>query len=114
MPYFSESQTQLPGEEATMNAPRIRVGEWFKTIDGESLEIVALDHDEGVIEVQFYDGTVEEYEMEDWDELEAKPIAPPEDWSGSYDLSRDDYGVDLDRPAGDTHINPLDQIDEED
>jgi len=52
--------------------------------------------------------------MEDWEELEAVPIAPPEDWAGSYDLSKDDYGVDLDRPAGDLHLNPLDHLDEED
>ena len=97
-----------------MSSSRIRIGEWFKTVDGDSLEIVAHDPEEGVVEVQFYDGTVEEYDMEDWEELEAKPIAPPEDWSGSYDLTKDDYGVDLDRPAGDNHINPLDHLDEED
>ncbi|MCU7915785.1 MAG: hypothetical protein KZQ65_07755 [Candidatus Thiodiazotropha sp. (ex Gloverina cf. vestifex)] len=97
-----------------MSSARIRIGEWFKTIDGNNLEIVAHDPEEGVVEVQFYDGTVEEYDLEDWAALQVKPIAPPEDWSGSYDLTRDDYGVDLDRPAGDNHINPLDHLDEED
>jgi hypothetical protein len=97
-----------------MNSPRIRIGDWFKTVDGDNLEIVAYDPDEGVVEVQFYDGTVEEYDLDDWTELEVKQIAPPEDWAGSYDLSRDDYGVDLDHPAGETHANPLDLLDEED
>jgi len=97
-----------------MNSPRIQIGAWFKTVDGDELEIVAYDPDEGVIEVQFYDGTVEEYELEDWAELNAKPIAPPEDWAGSYDLTRDDYGVDLDSPAGDNHLNPLDHLEDED
>jgi hypothetical protein len=97
-----------------MNSPIIQIGDWFKTVDGDELEIVAYDPDEGVIEVQFYDGTVEEYELEDWTELNAKPIAPPEDWAGSYDLTRDDYGVDLDGPAGDNHLNPLDHLEDED
>jgi hypothetical protein len=97
-----------------MSSPIIRIGHWFKTVEGDKLEIVAYDQEEGVIEVQFYDGTIEEYELDDWQELEAVPIAPPEDWAGSYDLSKDDYGVDLDRPAGDTHLNPLDHLDEED
>ena len=97
-----------------MRSPIIRIGDWFKTVEGDQLEIVAYDPDEGVVEVQFYDGTIEEYELDDWKELEAVPIAPPEDWAGSYDLSKDDYGVDLDRPAGDTHLNPLDRLDEED
>ncbi len=97
-----------------MNSPIIRIGDWFKTVDGDKLEIVAYDPEEGVVEVQFYDGTIEEYELEDWEELEVMPIAPPEDWAGSYDLSKDDYGVDLDRPAGDLRLNPLDHLDEED
>ncbi len=101
-------------ENDTMSSPIIRIGDWFKTVDGDKLEIVAYDPEEGVVEVQFYDGTIEEYELDDWEELEVVSIAPPEDWAGSYDLSKDDYGVDLDRPAGDTHLNPLDRLDEED
>jgi hypothetical protein len=97
-----------------MRKTKIRVGNWFSTIDGESLEVVAYDPDDGVIEVQFYDGTIEEYDLDDWEELEAKPIAPPEDWAGSYDVGRDDYGVDLDRPAGDNFSNPLDHLEDKD
>ncbi len=97
-----------------MNRPKIRVGDWFRTVEGEKLEVVAYDRDEGVIEVQFYDGTVEEYDQEDWLELEVKPTAPPEDWAGSYDVSKDDYGVDLDKPAGDSHTNPLDHLEDQD
>ena len=97
-----------------MSSPVIRIGSWFKTISGDNFEVVAHDLEEGVVEVQFYDGTVEEYDLDDWEELEVTPIAPPEDWSGSYDLTRDDYGVDLDQPAGDTHANPLDQLDDTD
>ena len=97
-----------------MNKPRIRVGDWFRTVEGEKLEVVAYDRDEGVIEVQFYDGTIEEYDHDDWEELEVKPTVPPEDWAGSYDVSKDDYGVDLDKPAGDSHTNPLDHLEDQD
>ncbi|MET0007664.1 MAG: DUF6763 family protein [Candidatus Thiodiazotropha sp. 6PLUC4] len=97
-----------------MNRPVIRIGSWFKTVNGDQFEVVAHDLDEGVIEVQFYDGTVEEYDLDDLEELEVKPIAPPEDWAGSYDLSKDDYGVDLDQPAGDNHANPFDNLEDKD
>ncbi|MES9940012.1 MAG: DUF6763 family protein [Candidatus Thiodiazotropha sp. 6PLUC2] len=97
-----------------MNRPVIRIGSWFKTVNGDQFEVVAHDLDEGVIEVQFYDGTVEEYDLDDLEELEVKPIAPPEDWAGSYDLSKDDYGVDLDQPAGDNHANPFDNLEDND
>jgi len=75
------------------------------------LEVVAWDPEDQVIEVQFYDGTIEEYDMDTWEELELRLAEPPEDWSGSLDLSKDDYGVDLDRPAGDNHHNPMDDLD---
>lgn len=97
-----------------MKTSKIRIGSWFKTNNGDKFEVVAHDLDEGVVGVQFYDGTVEEYDLDDLEELEVKPIAPPEDWSGPYDLSRDDYGVDLDNPAGDSHANPLDYLEDSD
>ncbi len=96
-----------------MKAPRPVVGAWYQNQEGETLEIVALDPEEKTIEVQFYDGTVEEYDYATWAELEMRSAEAPEDWSGSLDLSGDDYGVDLDRPAGDTHHNPLDDIDKQ-
>ena len=88
-----------------------KVGAWYQDADGTVLEVVAWDPEEKIIEAQFYDGTVEEYDFETWAQLEPRQIAPPEDWSGSLDLSSEDYGVDLDRPAGNDHHNPLDDID---
>ncbi len=97
-----------------MSTPVPTIGAWYQNLEGETLEVVAYDPDEGTIEVQFYDGTVEEYDMETWEELELEHAEPPEDWSGSLDLSRDDYGVDLDRPAGNSHESPLDGLDKND
>jgi len=98
-----------------MRNPRPEIGVWYQTAEGDYLEVVAYDPEEGVIEVQFYDGNVEEYDLDSWqEELTLRQAAPPEDWSGSLDLSKDDYGVDLDRPAGDNHGNPLDHLEEPD
>jgi hypothetical protein len=87
------------------------VGEWYQTQEGDSLEVVAFDPDEGTVEVQFFDGTVEEYDLDTWDELELTAAEPPEDWSGSLDVGGEDYGVDLGRPAGGHVGNPLQNID---
>lgn len=97
-----------------MHTRSLEIGTWFQTQENNYLEVVAYDPDEGTIEVQFYDGTVEEYDLETWSALHLSPAEPPEDWSGSLDVSGDDYGVDLDRPAGDTHANPLDELDKAD
>ena len=94
-----------------MSAPRPAVGEWYQTLEGDALEVVAYDPDEETIEVQFYDGTVEEYDLETWEEMELSAGEPPEDWAGSLDITPDDYGVDLDRPAGRRQgSNPLDEL----
>jgi len=42
--------------------------------------------------------------------MEVLPIEAPEDWSGSMDIEREDYGVDLELTAPNDDINPLDKI----
>ena len=42
--------------------------------------------------------------------MEIQPIEPPEDWSGSLDIEREDYGVDLEITSPNDNINPLDGI----
>jgi hypothetical protein len=93
-----------------MTGARPEIGAWYQTPEGDYLEVVAHDPDEDSIEIQFYDGTIEEYDSDSWDELALSPAEPPEDWSGSLDLTKDDYGVDLDRPAGETRINLVDEL----
>jgi len=88
-----------------------RVGDWYQSINGDKFEIVALDEDEATLEIQHYDGAVEEIDFETWEEMELASIEPPEDWSGSYDLERDDYGVDLELTGPSEHMNPFDELD---
>ncbi len=42
------------------------IGEWYRARGGELLEVVAIDEDDGTIEVQYFDGTVEELDLADW------------------------------------------------
>ncbi|MDH3646637.1 MAG: hypothetical protein OER80_07670 [Gammaproteobacteria bacterium] len=86
------------------------VGDWYKKTGGSLFEVVAIDDDDGTIEVQHYDGTVEEYEIEGWREMLISTVEPPEDWSGSFDMDREDYGVDRDERAADPYGNPLDEL----
>ncbi|MCA1804780.1 MAG: hypothetical protein LC646_05440 [Xanthomonadaceae bacterium] len=92
-----------------------RIGDWYKNVHGDTFEIVAIDRDDGTLEIQYFDGTIEELELDTWQELSVEPAEPPEDWSGSLDIDREDYGVDLDQCAGSAlWANPLDRIDYED
>ncbi|MEN8108339.1 MAG: DUF6763 family protein [Pseudomonadota bacterium] len=87
-----------------------QIGDWYQNASNDSFEIVALDNDEATVEIQYFDGAVEEVDLDSWRELEIVPIEPPEDWSGSMDIEREDYGVDLELTAPNDHINPLDEI----
>ena len=91
------------------------VGDWYRDAEGRSFEIVAVDEDDGSIEVQYFDGAVEEYELETWYELDIEPTSPPEDWSGPYDdVERDDMG-DTEVPMHPEDWNgPWDDIERED
>jgi hypothetical protein len=91
------------------------VGSWYKGQDGLLFEIVAIDMADGMAEIQYFDGEVDELDLETWDDLELEAMAEPEDWSGPFDdLERDDLGyTDMTRRPAD-RTSPFDEIDRED
>lgn len=70
------------------------VGNWYQHLDkGQQFEVVAVDEDSATIEIQHFDGDLEEVSLEDWTQLDIVPIEAPEDWTGPVDnLNRDDLG----------------------
>jgi len=101
-----------------MASPQPSVGDWYRLNGGELFEVVAVDDDDGTIEIQYFDGTVEEMDIEDWDahcdERALESAEPPEDWSGSVDADLDeDTGgkSDLYGDERDLRASPLDGID---
>ena len=93
------------------NKYRPRIGDWYQSLNGDRFEIVALDEEEATLEIQHFDGAIEEVDFETWSEMEIDAIEAPEDWSGSLDIEREDYGVDLELTTPNDHINPLDDFD---
>jgi hypothetical protein len=73
------------------------IGDWYRLNGGALFEVVALDDDDGTIEIQYFDGTVEEMDIEDWeaqwDEGALESAEAPEDWSGSVDVENSDNEV---------------------
>ncbi len=69
------------------------LGNWFKDEINQVFEVVAIDSDERTIEIQYFDGMVEELDFDVWYDKLIEPCAEPEDWSGPFDdLERDDFG----------------------
>ena len=77
-----------------MTSPSPVVGQWYRRINGALFEIVAIDRDDGTIEVQHFDGTVEEFDLDSWEEQEFEEAQAPEDWTGSVDVEPEDYDND--------------------
>jgi hypothetical protein len=70
------------------------IGSWYRLRGGESFEVVAIDEDDSTFEVQYFDGTVEEMDLDDWEARrssgEIADAEAPEDWSGSVDVDSED------------------------
>ena len=78
------------------------IGGWYRRANGSLFEVVAVDEEDATIEVQFFDGTIDEIDFETWHQLLLESVGAPEDWSGSVDMDPEDF-VDTDGkeiPAG--------------
>jgi len=98
-----------------MTAPSPGIGEWYRANGGALFEVVAIDDDDGTIELQYFDGTLEEMDVEDWEaqweEGTIEAAEPPEDWSGSVDVDPDEGGSRLDSEERDLRAGGLEGID---
>jgi hypothetical protein len=67
---------------------RAVIGDWYLTRDNneERFEVVALDDVSGTIGVQYFDGSIGEFDLETWSELGIDACAPPEDPTGPYEM----------------------------
>jgi hypothetical protein len=70
------------------------VDTWYKHLDkGEKFQVVAVDNNDYMVEIQYFDGDVEEIELDDWYSMDIEQIESPEDISGALDVSEmDDLG----------------------
>lgn len=103
-----------PDDTLTRGLPALpEIGSWFRNLSGgHTFEVVAIDEHDQTIEIQHYDGTVEEVELEAWKELELESVDAPEDWSGSLDV--DDEDLHDDDETRQDWDDPLDYMDEQD
>ena len=64
---------------------------WYQHLDkGQKFRVVALSEDDGAVEIQYFDGDLEEIDADNWYELDIEPIEPPENWSGPIDVAETD------------------------
>ncbi|MFK8016774.1 MAG: DUF6763 family protein [Gammaproteobacteria bacterium] len=90
------------------------VGNWYQRPGRPTFEVVAIDDHTRTVELQFFDGTVDELDREAWDTAYIMSVEPPEDYSGSMDLQDDNYDAKIDdlvTQHWDDPISYLEQVD---
>ena len=78
------------------------IGQWFRRPNGTLFEVVAIDEEAMTVEIQQFDGTVDEFDIERWPDLLLTEVSAPQDWSGSVDMDPEDYlgKTDSEMPSG--------------
>jgi len=71
-----------------------RIGQWYRRLDkGEIFQVTARDEGSRSIEIQAFDGELDEIDEESWTALPLELAEPPEDWTGPIDdIEVDDLG----------------------
>jgi hypothetical protein len=88
------------------------IGQWFRRPNGTRFEVVAIDENGRTVEIQQFDGTIDELDVERWPDLLLREVGPPEDFSGSLDMDPEDAD---DRNNSESHTgyhNPLAFLDD--
>lgn len=71
----------------------VEIGFWYESDNNARFEVVAMDEDHHTIEIQHFDGTLEDIDYESWSQMEVQDSAPPDDDSGAFDTEPGDYDV---------------------
>ena len=73
---------------------RPEIGQWYARTDkGEWFQVVGRDDDARTVEVQTYDGDLDEIEADTWATLPLERCEPPEDGGAAFDIDQpDDLG----------------------
>ena len=66
-------------------------GQWYEDLEDEVVFLVlSVDPDEELIQIQYEDGEIEEFDLDTWHELDLDKVNQPEGWSGSANAEEDE------------------------
>ena len=73
------------------------VDNWYLHLDkGQRFKVVALDDERGLVELQHFDGDIEELSLAEWSKMEIELSEEPQNWSAAVDVGEiDDLGTEV-------------------
>lgn len=64
---------------------------WYQDlVDDRTFRVVDVDEDDGIIEIELADGSLDEIDLDQWGELELEIVDGPTDPGEAIDLDEDD------------------------
>jgi len=74
-----------------------RIDQWYAHLNkGQRFIVTAIDEAGNTVEVQHFDGDLEEFSLDDWHDLDIEVSEAPENWSGAFDVGeQDDLGTEV-------------------
>ena len=84
------------------------IGNWYWDVERSyQFEVVAKDDVDGEIEIQYFEGELEEIDEGAWYEMNVISVAAPKDWTGPYEIDKDQF-PELKEEKYPLNENPLD------
>lgn len=73
------------------------IGTWYCHLNkGQRFFVVAVDERARTVDIQHFDGDLEEFDLTAWYQLDIEVCEAPENWSGPYDVDNvDDLGTEI-------------------
>jgi hypothetical protein len=81
-----------------------RIDQWYDHLDkGQRFYVIAIDEEQNTVEIQHFDGDLEEFSRDEWSDLHIELSVEPENWAGALDIAeKDDLGTGVtDTKSGD-------------
>jgi hypothetical protein len=85
-----------------------RIDQWYAHRDkGQRFFVLAVDEDQNTVEIQHFDGDIEELSLEEWRALQIELSEEPENWAGALDIAEtDDLGNEVTDTSADDWAEP--------
>ena len=90
-----------------MNNLQPHEGQWYAVRNnGQFFCVINVDTEHEVIDIQDFDGDIDELDFEEWEGLDLEAAAAPDDEEGALD-GNDDIGADADETRRSDWAEPL-------
>ena len=85
-----------------------RIDQWYAHLDkGQRFYVVTIDEEQNMVDIQHFDGDLEELSLDEWRDLKIVLSEEPENWSGALDIAeQDDLGTGVTDTKSDDWTEP--------